>query len=90
MDIFATQQTALTELEAVTDQTSLQSWNRKYLGKDGEVTAALKQIGKMPKDERAELGKNVNAVKEALTTAHEEREAVILQQELARSLRGRG
>ncbi len=40
---------------------------RTYLGKKGYLTQILRQIGDLPEEERPELGKRVNAIKERLT-----------------------
>ena len=34
-----------------------------YISKNGKITALLRELGKVPKEERAELGKEINALK---------------------------
>lgn len=41
----------------------------KYLGKKGELTAVLKQMGKLPSEERPVMGQMANEVRAALTDA---------------------
>ncbi len=77
---------ALSELASITDSAALQAWESRYLGRKGEVTLALKNMGSLSAEERPAFGRLINEVKEALTQAHEAREALIKDQELARDL----
>jgi phenylalanyl-tRNA synthetase alpha chain len=77
---------ALTELDHVIDQIALQEWERRYLGKKGAVTLALQTMKDLPKEQRADFGKRINEVKNALTAALTEREETIRQHDLARAL----
>ncbi len=70
-----------------------------YLGKKGQITAQLKQLGKLPADERPAAGQAINAAKEEvqarLEARREELENVSLQAQLEReavdvTLPGRG
>jgi phenylalanyl-tRNA synthetase alpha chain len=80
------QQEALAEVETIRDGESLHEWESKYLGAKGEITLALRSIGSLPKEERAEFGKRANEIKERLTEVLAEREEMIHQHELARDL----
>ena len=77
---------ALEELEQIASSEALQEWERRYLGKKGAVTLALRSTGQLPKEERAAFGKRANAIKVALAEAFAAREELIRQHELARSL----
>lgn len=77
---------ALAELASCADEASLRAWHTKYFGDKGEVTLALGKIGTLPKDQRAGYGKEVNRVKQALTTAYEEKQAKIKEAALLASL----
>ena len=44
---------ALSALEQVSDRAQLDELRVKYLGKKGELTAVLKQMGKLPKNWQA-------------------------------------
>jgi phenylalanyl-tRNA synthetase alpha chain len=79
-------QEALAALEAVIDSTALREWESKYLGKKGAVTEIMRTVGALPKEERAEFGKRANEVKVALTAGLSDRETLVKEQELARSL----
>jgi phenylalanyl-tRNA synthetase alpha chain len=77
---------ALQSLEGVRDSEALQQWESKYIGRKGEITALLRGMGGLSAEDRPKFGKLANEVKELLTNAHAEREALINQQELARDL----
>lgn len=58
--------TALAETKAAQD---LEALRVKYLGKKGELTAVLKQMGGLSAEERPVIGQLANEVREALTEA---------------------
>ncbi len=62
---------ATAELAASVDEATLRAWNTKYFGTNGEVLAALKAIGGIPKDERKAYGQEANRIKEALSRSYE-------------------
>ncbi|MDD5241903.1 MAG: phenylalanine--tRNA ligase subunit alpha [Sulfuricella sp.] len=77
----------------------LEQIKARYLGKSGALTERLKQLGKMPPDERREAGARINQVKDQIELAlKQRREAIqesLLQQQLAQealdvTLPGRG
>lgn len=57
---------ALSALEAVTSSAELEELRVKYLGKKGELTALLKQMGKLPAEERPVMGSLVNEARAAI------------------------
>jgi phenylalanyl-tRNA synthetase alpha chain len=71
---------AMQELGAVADRDALEAWNRSYLGRKGSLTAMLRSVGELPKEERPAFGKAANEARLRLEAAYEVRE-----QELARS-----
>ena len=77
---------ALAALAAVNDGDSLHAWEIRYLGKRGSVTLLLRSTGQLPAEERASFGKRANEIKNLLTEAYADREALVQQQELARDL----
>ncbi len=77
---------ALDELRACADEAGLRAWNTRYFGPHGAVPQAMKEIGKIPKEQRAAYGQQANAVKETLTKAHAETEARLKEQALERDL----
>ncbi|MBP1758994.1 MAG: Phenylalanyl-tRNA synthetase alpha chain, partial [Firmicutes bacterium] len=58
---------ALEALEAAADGTALDTLRVKYLGKKGELTALLKQMGALSAEDRPIIGQLANDVREALT-----------------------
>ena len=62
---------ALSALESVKDVASLDELRVKYLGKKGELTAVLKQMGSLSAEERPAMGQLVNEVKASLESAME-------------------
>lgn len=79
-------QEALAKLETINSPDALHKWEIKYLGKRGAVTLMLRNTGQLPKEKRASFGKRANEIKDLLTEAHAQRETLIHEQELARSL----
>ena len=60
---------ALAKLEAVTAASELEELRVKYLGKKGELTVLLKQMGTLSPEERPVIGQVANEVRAALTDA---------------------
>jgi phenylalanyl-tRNA synthetase alpha chain len=56
-------QSALIELRAAADSTSLDQARVRFLGSNGAFTALMKQLGSLPKDERPAAGKQINDAK---------------------------
>jgi len=77
---------ALAELAVCTDEAALRAWNTKYFGASGEMQAALKAIGGIPKEERKSYGQEANRIKEALTAAYEKAFADVKERSLNESL----
>jgi phenylalanyl-tRNA synthetase alpha chain len=68
------------------DAAQLANAKALFLGRDGQLTALLKQLGKLAPDEKAAAGKALNIVKQAIETALAEREKALAQAELAERL----
>jgi phenylalanyl-tRNA synthetase alpha chain len=83
----AIQTQAMSELEAVHDETMLRAWYAAHLAKKSPLMTALGDLGKLPKDQRAEMGKRGNEVKRALEAAYAEKEQAVQAAALAHSLR---
>lgn len=58
----------------------------KYLGKKGEVTLLLKEVGKTAPSERPRLGKLANEVKEKISASLEEKTKEVRRKERSREL----
>ena len=57
-------QEALAALTATKESAELEALRVKYLGKKGELTAVLKQMGKLSAEERPVIGQLANDVRE--------------------------
>ena len=79
--------TALAAFEAAGDSAALDALRVQYLGKKGELTSLLKQMGKLSAEERPAMGQLANEVRAALEEALERRgkelEAKALEDRLA-------
>jgi phenylalanyl-tRNA synthetase alpha chain len=77
---------ALTEIEAASDLPALDRVRVRYLGKSGVLTARLKQLGSLPKEQRPAAGQAINQVKVAVQDAVDVRKAALEQEFLSRRL----
>src|SRR5437867_1573999 len=66
-------QSALTELHAAPDLAVLEQARVNYLGAHGKLTALMKQLGSLPKEEKPAAGKAINLAKAELEAALAER-----------------
>ena len=62
------QEVALSDIKDASNIEEVESLRVKYLGKKGEITAILKEMGKLSAEERPTIGKVANEVREALET----------------------
>ncbi len=72
---------AIGEISDSQDVKSLDALKVKYLGKKGELTAILKQMGKLSAQERPVMGQLANQVREDINTAIEEKGAKLKEKE---------
>jgi len=77
---------ALAALEQVSDEGSLRAWYAAHLAKKSPLLMLLGDLGKLPKERRAEVGKRANEVKTALETAHAARQVELQAADLERVL----
>ena len=77
---------ALAAFEHAADSAALDALRVQYLGKKGELTAVLKQMGKLSAEERPAMGQLANevraALEEALEAAAKKLEAAAMEQRL--------
>ena len=57
---------ALSAMDAAKDAAELDALRVRFLGKKGELTAVLKQMGRLSAEERPVMGQVANAVRAAL------------------------
>jgi phenylalanyl-tRNA synthetase alpha chain len=85
-DLAALEQRALAELSACGDEAALHAWHGKYLGKQGELTAAQQKLKELPPAEKPAYGQEFNRVKVSLTQAYEQAVQKLKEQALEKSL----
>ena len=77
------QEQALTALEAVPNLTELEAWRIKHMGKKSTLNQTLRDVGKLPREERPAVGKRGNEVKVALEAAYDAKKQALERGELA-------
>lgn len=73
---------ALSEIDSATDLSQLDQIRVDYLGKKGQLTQLLKQLGKLPAEERPQAGQVINLAKAAVQQAIESRKTVLEDEHL--------
>jgi phenylalanyl-tRNA synthetase alpha chain len=76
-DLDAIIRTALADIEASPELTTLDELRVRWLGKKGTLTEQLKALGGLPPSERPAAGQRINAAKLAVQTALDERRAAL-------------
>ncbi|AVY93122.1 MULTISPECIES: phenylalanine--tRNA ligase subunit alpha [Microvirgula] len=76
----------LVALAAVQDLNELELVKARYLGKSGEITALLKQLGQMSPEEKKTAGAAINAGKQQFEAAHNQRRDELNAARLAQQL----
>jgi phenylalanyl-tRNA synthetase alpha chain len=86
-EINGLQAAALAEVALVEELAALDQVRVRYLGKSGLLTAELKQLGRLPKEERPQAGQAINKAKvqvqEAIEARKRELEQAVLSARLA-------
>jgi phenylalanyl-tRNA synthetase alpha chain len=77
---------AQAEVGAAADLAALDAIRVHYLGKKGEITGLLKQLGNLPDEQRRAQGQVINALKDALTEVLDARREALEADALARQL----
>lgn len=70
-----------TELKSAADMEALENIRIKYMGKKGELTAVLKGMGKLSKEERPVIGALANEIRQNLEKEIEEKKSAIMAAE---------
>lgn len=79
-------QSATSAVASAEDLAALDAVRVEYLGKKGKLTELLKQLGKLPADERPAAGQRINEAKETVQAAIEMRKQVLQQAALDQRL----
>ncbi len=77
---------AVEAIKAADSLQELEDIRIKYLGKKGELTAIMKQMGKLSKEERPEVGKVANEVRQGIETSLTESKSTLKEKELLKQL----
>jgi phenylalanyl-tRNA synthetase alpha chain len=75
-------QDASAALAQASTSEATRAWYAEYLGRKGQLTAILRNVGSLPAEERPLVGKVANEVKDFLEGLLQERQAAIAQAEL--------
>ena len=62
---------AAADLERVKNAAELEQYRIQYLGANGQLKAAMKWLGQVPKEQKPALGQQLNSLKEKVTAAFE-------------------
>ncbi|MDE5601868.1 MAG: phenylalanine--tRNA ligase subunit alpha, partial [Clostridia bacterium] len=68
---------ALEMIEKAETTAQLNDVRVKYLGKSGEISAIMRDMAKVPKDERPQMGKLVNEMRGVVEGALEEKAQIL-------------
>ena len=79
-------QQAEADIAAADDLTALDAVRVAYLGKKGALTARMKELGKLPADERPAAGQEINRAKTALSEQLDARHTSLQDEALAAKL----
>jgi phenylalanyl-tRNA synthetase alpha chain len=80
MNLDALLEEAVATLKAIHNPADLEQAKARYLGKQGALTEQLKQLGKLPTEERPAAGARINQIKQAIEAAvNAQREAIAAQ-----------
>jgi len=80
-------QQAQSQLKGASTLVELDEVRVHYLGKKGLITGQLKQLGKLPPEERKGAGQEINKAKQALSVAIDERKLVLEEEALNERLK---
>jgi phenylalanyl-tRNA synthetase alpha chain len=84
------QQQAEAALQQIESTAESEAWYRDYLGRNGRLTAILRGLGQLSKEERPAAGQAANQVKHALEVALSARQEAIKAAEVAAALSAEG
>jgi phenylalanyl-tRNA synthetase alpha chain len=79
-------QKGLAELAATSDANALENVKAQYVGKQGEISALLRQLATLPPEEKKTFGATVNQAKQAFEAALNARREALASEKLAAQL----
>ena len=75
---------AATTLQSISEANQLESFRVDYLGRNGRISAVMKQLGSVPKEDRPRLGQLANAIKKDLEKSYGLKQKEIISLETAK------
>lgn len=81
-EVNALRTSTLDRIATAVDTEALEAIRIEVVGKSGTLTSYLRSMGQVPKEERAEVGKTVNAVRNEVEAALESKKAALSATEL--------
>lgn len=81
-EVNALRTSTLDRIATAADTEALEAIRIEVVGKSGTLTSYLRSMGQVPKEERAEVGKTVNAVRNEVEAALESKKAALSATEL--------
>ena len=81
-EVNALRTSTLDRIATAADTEALEAIRIEVVGKSGTLTSYLRSMGQVPKEERAEVGKTVNAVRNEVEAALESKKAALSANEL--------
>ncbi|MFV0431763.1 MAG: phenylalanine--tRNA ligase subunit alpha [Alphaproteobacteria bacterium] len=85
-DLSGLKASLLAAIEAVADEKSLEEIRIRALGKKGEITASMKNLGSLAPEERKNFGQELNLIKQEVAEAINKKDAFFKDEELNRRL----
>jgi phenylalanyl-tRNA synthetase alpha chain len=77
---------ALRQLDGATDAAAFEQWRISHLGRRSPLAEMLSGLGKMPPEQRRDVGAAANVLKKQLEEAYSAREVVVRERELNEAL----
>lgn len=78
-ELITLEQEAEAALAAASNLEALAEWKSKYTGKSGAMTRISRSLGALPAEQRPEMGRRVNLLRQQLDAAYEQAEARLKQ-----------
>lgn len=79
---------ALAEIAGLTDESSLEDFRIRFLGKKGRLTVASAAMKSVPQEQKPAVGQKLNEVRGAITEAIDSRKAVLMAEQDTRAAEG--
>ncbi len=78
------------EISGIDSSEALGEFEKKHLGKDSAIAGEMRNLGRLPQEQRREVGRRINEVRQDLQSRVTERQAAIEVQERAAQMAAEG